>query len=76
LVIVNTWVLGDLSKGNCPSFISAIHPAPAKAVVEAFYQHCAQKVTVAQGRFGADMRVESVEWLEFFIDKKRTKKAG
>jgi D-aminoacyl-tRNA deacylase len=61
LLVVSQFTLcADLSKGNRPSFIGAMDPAPAKAMVEAFCQHCRRKVTVAQGRFAADMRVESV----------------
>jgi D-aminoacyl-tRNA deacylase len=60
LVVSQFTLCADLSKGNRPSFFEAMEPLTAKAMVDAFASLCAKRVTVQQGTFGADMRIESV----------------
>lgn len=51
----------DTKKGNRPSFIKAAPPAIAVPVYEAFNQGLrATGITVATGRFGADMQVSLI----------------
>lgn len=57
LVVSQFTLLADTSRGNRPGFSQAMEPAGAKALVERVVQIASEKVTVAQGRFGADMRV-------------------
>ncbi|WP_461202437.1 D-aminoacyl-tRNA deacylase [Enterococcus sp. N342-3-1-2] len=52
---------GDTKKGNRPSFIKAAPPALAIPLYEAFNQGLKESgVTVATGRFGADMQVSLI----------------
>lgn len=52
---------GDTKKGNRPSFIKAAPPALAIPLYEAFNQGLRESsVTVATGRFGADMQVSLI----------------
>ena len=60
ILLVSQFTLyGDCSHGNRPDFMLAERPARA----EALYEYCAEKlrghgITVKQGVFGADMKIE------------------
>lgn len=59
LVVSNFTLYADCQKGRRPSFIRAARPEDAEPLVEAFADGLrALGVPVAEGRFGADMRVE------------------
>lgn len=62
LLVVSQFTLyGDLSKGRRPSFEGAMPPADAEQAYEAFVAEArAQGIEVATGRFGAHMRVTSL----------------
>src|SRR5262249_17765050 len=61
LVVSQFTLYGDVRKGRRPSFIDAAPPAIAIPLYEAFLDSVrAQGVSVAAGRFGADMQVELV----------------
>ena len=49
--------LNDTQKGLRPSFSKGAAPALANELYEYFSQKCAEKVTVANGQFAADMQV-------------------
>jgi D-aminoacyl-tRNA deacylase len=61
LLVVSQFTLyGDTRKGRRPSWSAAATPAAARAAVDAVVAALrARGATVAEGRFGADMRVES-----------------
>ena len=60
LAVSNFTVAAATAKGRRPSLDPAAPPAEAAAVFEAFLDALrGEGVTVATGRFGADMRVES-----------------
>ena len=60
LLVVSQFTLyGDVRKGRRPSFVSAMPPAPAAAMVDEFVaKGRAMGVNVQTGMFGADMNVE------------------
>jgi D-aminoacyl-tRNA deacylase len=61
LVVSQFTLYGDVRKGRRPSFIDAAAPAVAIPLYEAFLDAVrAHGVSVAAGRFGADMQVELV----------------
>lgn len=61
LVISQFTLAGTTRKGNRPSFDHAEDPARANALYEHFTDRIrGEGVTVATGRFGADMKVELV----------------
>jgi D-tyrosyl-tRNA(Tyr) deacylase len=71
LLVVSQFTLyGDLRKGRRPSFEGAMAPAEAEAAYEAFVHDAARRISVATGRFGADMKVSSMNdgpvtlWIE------------
>lgn len=58
LMIVSQFTLAaDTRKGLRPSFSSAAPPEDAKALYDEFVEAARERVTVATGRFGADMKV-------------------
>jgi D-tyrosyl-tRNA(Tyr) deacylase len=57
LVVSQFTLLGDVSRGNRPSFTAAMEPRPARALVDAVAARLARSLPVATGEFGADMRV-------------------
>jgi len=58
LMIVSQFTLAaDTRKGLRPSFSSAAPPEEAEALYDEFVEAAREKVTVATGRFGADMKV-------------------
>jgi N-acyl-D-aspartate/D-glutamate deacylase len=50
-------LLGDLSRGNRPSFTRAMEPGAARALLEVLAGRMARTLPVATGEFGAAMRV-------------------
>jgi D-tyrosyl-tRNA(Tyr) deacylase len=61
LIVSQFTLYGDCRKGRRPSFIDAAPPALAIPLYEAFINAVkALGVTVATGRFGADMQVELI----------------
>ena len=58
LLVVSQFTLAaDTQKGLRPSFSSAAEPALAEDIYDAFVRVASEQVTVATGRFGADMAV-------------------
>jgi D-tyrosyl-tRNA(Tyr) deacylase len=59
LLIVSQFTLfGDVRRGNRPAFDGAMEPVAAERMCERFVAEArARGITVATGRFGADMRV-------------------
>jgi len=58
LVVSQFTLYADTRKGRRPSFINAAHPELAAPLVDRFADHLrGMGITVAQGRFGADMKV-------------------
>lgn len=61
LLVSQFTLAADLSKGNRPSFGSALAPEPARALVSRFAEELRGRGhRVEQGVFGAAMQVESV----------------
>ena len=60
LLVVSQFTLyGDVRKGRRPSFVSAMPPEPAAAMVDEFVaKGRAMGINVQTGMFGADMNVE------------------
>lgn len=57
LVVSQFTLLGDLSRGNRPSFTRAMEPGAARALLEVLVERLRRSVPVSTGEFGADMRV-------------------
>lgn len=60
LVVSQFTLLGDCRKGRRPSFIDALEPARAEALVEVFARRAALRVPVETGRFRTHMEVSLV----------------
>jgi D-tyrosyl-tRNA(Tyr) deacylase len=61
LVVSNFTLYADCQKGRRPSFIDAARPEVAAPLVTAFADRLRQHgLTVAEGKFGADMKVELI----------------
>ncbi len=61
LLVVSQFTLyGDVRRGRRPSFTDAMPPADAERAYEAFVNEAKKRITVATGRFGADMQVTSL----------------
>jgi D-aminoacyl-tRNA deacylase len=61
LVVSQFTLFGDTRRGNRPSFIAAAPPEVAEPLVAALVARLRSlELTVAEGRFGAAMEVESV----------------
>lgn len=57
LLVSQFTLLGDVSRGNRPSFTRAMEPGAARALLEVLVARLARTLPVATGEFGADMRV-------------------
>ena len=60
LLVPNFTLAGRTAKGTRPSFTDAADPDRARQLFEAVATETAGQVATATGRFGADMRIESV----------------
>jgi len=60
LVVSQFTLFGDCRKGRRPSFMEALEPVAAAALVETFVARARLRVPVATGIFQADMKVELV----------------
>lgn len=62
LLVVSQFTLyGDCRKGRRPGFTGAMAPEPAEQMYERFVAEARQRgITVATGRFGADMSVSLI----------------
>lgn len=72
LLVVSQFTLyGDVRKGRRPSFDDAMPPAEAEKQYDAFVREARARIRTETGRFGADMKVESINdgpvtiWLQF-----------
>jgi D-tyrosyl-tRNA(Tyr) deacylase len=71
LLVVSQFTLyGDVRRGRRPGFDDAMPPAEAEKAYDAFVDGAKGRIRTATGRFGADMKVESVNdgpvtiWIE------------
>jgi D-tyrosyl-tRNA(Tyr) deacylase len=71
LLVVSQFTLyADVRRGRRPGFDDAMPPAEAEKAYDAFVEAAKARITTATGRFGADMKVESVNdgpvtiWIE------------
>jgi D-tyrosyl-tRNA(Tyr) deacylase len=70
LVVSQFTLYGDVRKGRRPSFEGALAPEAARALYDSFCAKAKARLTVATGRFQADMRVASINegpitiWIE------------
>lgn len=74
LVVSQFTLFGDCRKGRRPSFIDALEPGAAAALVERFVARARERVAhVATGRFQAHMEVEIVNDgpVTLLLDSKR-----
>ncbi|MEO6574244.1 MAG: D-aminoacyl-tRNA deacylase [Polyangiaceae bacterium] len=61
LLVVSQFTLyGDVRRGRRPSFTEAMAPGDAERAYEAFVGEAKKRISVATGRFGADMQVSSL----------------
>jgi D-tyrosyl-tRNA(Tyr) deacylase len=71
LLVVSQFTLyGDVRRGRRPGFDAAMPPAEAEIAYDAFARDAKARIRTETGRFGADMKVESLNdgpvtiWLE------------
>lgn len=60
LVISQFTLYGDTKKGRRPGFDAAMPPAEAEAIYDVFVKEAKARIPTQTGRFGADMKVESL----------------
>ena len=75
LAVSQFTLLGDLRRGNRPSFGEAMPPEPARALFALFCERArAQRVPVQTGQFRAEMRVHLVNEgpVTVLLDSKRS----
>ncbi len=75
LLLVSQFTLyGDVSRGRRPGFDAAMPPREAEQAYDAFVRDAKARIKTETGRFGADMKVESVNdgpvtiWIESRLD--------
>lgn len=61
LLVVSQFTLyGDVYKGRRPGFDAAMPPGEAEAMYDVFVREAKTRIKTETGRFGADMKVESL----------------
>jgi D-tyrosyl-tRNA(Tyr) deacylase len=78
LVVSQFTLAANVEKGRRPDFGPAMAPDEARVLVDRFCAFCNEHVSVATGRFGADMQVHSVNDgpVTFLLEEPKGTRAG